>query len=570
MKLNLAFAFSVAAACLSTNVISASNSDTVAKNIEAPAASHLRPRAIGPNVDTSLDGLSITAAAASQVHKADKTTIQQSDHENMISKASHLARRDTAADSWTQIADFIGEVNERLGRSNALAKGGDRYAIGLPGGDDSKVQVFDWNPLSSSYDQQVGSDIVVLDMRPYTVGYTLAMSEDGTHLIAGGSGFVAMFEYTEDEEDWVPLGINSIIDIGKSAHNSGTVDMTKDGKRIAISNPMANDEVGEVTIHDYICDGICSWNEVVVLRGAFPNETFGSSLSMSNNGAIIVIGSSHQSSAIGEDLVRVFEETASGWPQVGEDLDVEHLAGFKGCVSMDGNGQRFAVLTTANNKGIQVYDITDSGKLELDGAVLPCYSNNAWSTTKLSEDGDRVTATCNDGVKIYDRNASTSVWEHVGSIPNSPWVGKALSLSRNGMVAGLGNGWNFYGSWQGAASVWRSPNRNKNPKCADSPLQFQVETVGGSLLPFSCKWAATQNKDKFTCSNKGQVATHCPNVCGMCSEYECSDSEGVFFVGKGKERECSWLQEMSEGIRIKQCKKPSLAKTCRETCKFCE
>ena len=564
MKLNLAFAFSVAAACLSTNVISASNSDTVAKNIEAPAASHLRPRAIGPNVDTSLDGLSITAA--SQVHKADKTTIQQSDHENMISKASHLVRRDTAADSWTQIADFIGEVDERLGWSNALAKGGDRYAIGLPGGDDSKVQVFDWNPLSSSYDQQVGSDIVVLDKRPYSVGYTLAMSEDGTHLIAGGSGFVAMFEYSEDEEDWVPLGINSIIDIGASASNYGTVDMTKDGKRIAISNPMANDKVGEVTIYDYICDGICSWNEVVVLRGASPgDETFGSSLSMSNNGAIIVIGSSHQSSAIGEDLVRVFEETASGWPQVGEDLDVERLATFNGGVSMDGNGKRFAVLTLSNNEGLQVYDITDSGKLELDGAGLPCNSNYATSTTKLSEDGDRVTATCNDGVKIYDRNASTSVWEHVGSIPNSPWVGQALSLSRNGLVAGLGD--NFYGSWQGAASVWRSPNRNN--KCANSPLQFQVETVGGSLLPFSCKWAR-QNKDKFTCSNEGQVATHCPKVCGTCSEYGCSDSDGVFFMRNGKEGKCSWLQEMSEGKRIKQCKKPSVAKTCRETCKFCE
>jgi len=106
-------------------------------------------------------------------------------------------------------------------------------------------------------------------------------------------------------------------------------------------------------------------------------------------------------------------------------------------------------------------------------------------------------------------------------------------------------------------------------KCVNSPLQFQVETVGGSLLPFSCK-LAVQNKNKVTCSNQGQVATHCPKVCGKCSEYECSDSEGVFFMGEGKKRECSWLTQMGESKRIKKCKKLKVAQTCRETCKFCE
>eukprot|EP00554_Chaetoceros_debilis_P001558 CAMPEP_0194095246 /NCGR_PEP_ID=MMETSP0149-20130528/56729_1 /TAXON_ID=122233 /ORGANISM="Chaetoceros debilis, Strain MM31A-1" /LENGTH=295 /DNA_ID=CAMNT_0038781187 /DNA_START=134 /DNA_END=1021 /DNA_ORIENTATION=- len=107
-------------------------------------------------------------------------------------------------------------------------------------------------------------------------------------------------------------------------------------------------------------------------------------------------------------------------------------------------------------------------------------------------------------------------------------------------------------------------------KCVNSPLQFQVKTEGGSLLPYSCEFAA-QNKDKFTCSNEGKIATHCPDVCGTCSEYGCSDSEGVFFMGSGKKkRECSWLQQMSESRRIKQCKKPKFAQTCRDTCKFCE
>jgi len=108
-------------------------------------------------------------------------------------------------------------------------------------------------------------------------------------------------------------------------------------------------------------------------------------------------------------------------------------------------------------------------------------------------------------------------------------------------------------------------------KCVNSPLEFQVKTEGGSVLPYSCKFAAKNKfKNKFTCSNEGQVATHCPDVCGKCSEYRCSDSKSVFFMGSEKERECSWLQQIGESKRMKQCKKPKVAQTCRETCKFCE
>ncbi len=106
--------------------------------------------------------------------------------------------------------------------------------------------------------------------------------------------------------------------------------------------------------------------------------------------------------------------------------------------------------------------------------------------------------------------------------------------------------------------------------CVDSPLQFQVETVGGSLFPVSCKMAE-KNRDNLTCSNEGQVATHCPKACDKCSEHECSDAEGVFFVSGGKKKlTCSRLKKMSEGKRNKKCQKTSVAQTCRETCNFCE
>ena len=107
--------------------------------------------------------------------------------------------------------------------------------------------------------------------------------------------------------------------------------------------------------------------------------------------------------------------------------------------------------------------------------------------------------------------------------------------------------------------------------CVDSPLEFQVETVGGSLLPFSCKMAK-KKEDKLTCSDQGQVATHCPKACDKCSEHKCSDAEGVFFMGDGGEKKlkCSRLKKMTEDKRSRKCRKTNVAQTCRETCKLCE
>ena len=66
MKMNLLFlAF----------IISASNRDTVLKtDIETTTASHLHPRSAESEVDSSLDGVYITAAP--QEHNADKTMTQ--------------------------------------------------------------------------------------------------------------------------------------------------------------------------------------------------------------------------------------------------------------------------------------------------------------------------------------------------------------------------------------------------------------------------------------------------------------------------------------------------------------
>ena len=151
----------------------------------------------------------------------------------------------------------------------------------------------------------------------------------------------------------------------------------------------------------------------------------------------------------------------------------------------------------------------------------------------------------------------------------------------------------MYCKWQRNtkfSNLFSNPNPEANPcrgsiscgwgticpfLCVDSPLPFQLKSEGGSLVPVSCLLAEKIEKNgekHLTCSNEGQFVTHCPKACDKCSEHECSDAEGVFFLGDGGEKKlkCSRLKMMIEEKRIKKCEKTKVAQTCRETCKLCE
>ncbi len=565
MKLNQAFVLSIfVVSCRAINVDASTTYSSGAIPDNETSAKYSRV--------LQADGREAMDFTSSNEHSNDEMmmAIQSDNEETIRTEASSPTFSANQVESWIQMGpDFIGDENDQLCRSNALAKGGTRYAIGLPAVpsdiSNGKIQVFDnMDPLSSStsYDQQVGSDITV-DKGFLKVGYSVAMSEDGTRLVAGGENFVAIFEYSEDQKDWIPLGTNSVIDLPTSG-SWGKVTMTEDGMRVAVSDPWKNSSVGEVIVFDFTCDGAsCSWIEAGVLSGVLSKELFGGSLSMSNDGRLIVIGSLYFFDPDRPGLVRVFEEqTDGGWQQIGGDLPGEVGTGVQN-VSIAGNGKKFAVHRASGNS-VLVYDITDSRELQLD-ETLPCNSGYSTIQAIMSDDGDRVVAACGNNAKIFDRNLENSSWENSGSISGLAWRVVSLSVSRNGRVAAVGFPFYTQADQRGVSSVWRNPSRP--PNCVDSPLQFRVESVGGSSLPFRCKWAR-ENKKILDCSDAGKVATHCPHSCGKCWDLKCSDAEGSFFKTNGKEMTCASVRESERTERL--CEKLRVARTCRATCNYCE
>jgi len=117
----------------------------------------------------------------------------------------------------------------------------------------------------------------------------------------------------------------------------------------------------------------------------------------------------------------------------------------------------------------------------------------------------------------------------------------------------------------GIAALYTSPY----PLCRNSQLQMILRTSDGDTVPFHCK-QASKFKAGFSCNKIGELASHCPNACGACSEYQCSDSEASFLVGKNErnKRDCAWLEKMKPSKRSVWCSK-RFADTCRKTCNIC-
>jgi len=94
--------------------------------------------------------------------------------------------------------------------------------------------------------------------------------------------------------------------------------------------------------------------------------------------------------------------------------------------------------------------------------------------------------------------------------------------------------------------------------CLDSPTRLMI-----NKKKKSCKWVA--NNAITRCLKKG-VASHCPETCGLCSEYECADSEKKWYLKNGKKKKCGWVGRKNSEDR---CAMEGVKQTCRATCGEC-
>ena len=250
---------------------------------------------------------------------------------------------------WSQIgSDINGETGgDQTGQSVSLSNDGSVVAIGEPFNNDlgftsGQVRVF--RNINNSW-IQVGQDLYG-ENSSAEGGKSVHLSADGS-VVAFGipnttvngvffAGRVKVFE--NQNNNWVQKGgdINgdgSIIKFGTS------VSISDDGNILAIGqtgNPgsQAQTDIGRVKVYQFINN---QWMQLgSTIPGSAVNDEFGTSVSLSDSGTILAIGS------FSSNQVKVYQLISENWTQLGNTLVGENPGDlFGGRVSLSNNGKFF-------------------------------------------------------------------------------------------------------------------------------------------------------------------------------------------------------------------------------------
>jgi len=194
------------------------------------------------------------------------------------------------------------------------------------------------------------------------------------------------------------------------------------------------------------------------IDGEANQDESGVSISLSSDGKMIAIGAQkNDGNGDNSGHVRVYENIAGVWTQVGADIDGEALGDYSGrAVSMSGNGEMVAIGAIFNsgnglNAGqVRVFELNAGTWIQV-GADIDGESSGDLSGKPVSLSGDGSTlaigAFANDGngsnsghVRIFKLNAGT--WSQIGADIDGEAAGdlsgSSVSLSNDGKIVAIG------------------------------------------------------------------------------------------------------------------------------------
>jgi hypothetical protein len=201
------------------------------------------------------------------------------------------------------------------------------------------------------------------------------MSSDGARVAIGargndGTGTDAghVRVYAESGGTWTQVGED--IDGEAAGDMFGTsVSMSSDGARVAIGAPNndgSGTDAGHVRVYAE-SDG--AWTQIgEAINGEAAGDYSSRSVSMSSDGTRVAIGGLlNDGTGSNAGHARVYEESGGTWTQVGADIDGEAAGDQSGSVSMSSDGARVAI-GARRNDGTG----TDAGHVRVFQFGIPC------------------------------------------------------------------------------------------------------------------------------------------------------------------------------------------------------
>ncbi|WP_053989844.1 WD40 repeat domain-containing protein [Mangrovimonas sp. TPBH4] len=366
---------------------------------------------------------------------------------------------------WSQIGQTINGENagDGSGVSVALSNDGSIMAIGADynngnGTDAGHVRVYQ---KESENWVQIGQDIDGAVSFDY-FGLSVSLSGDG-NIVAIGSYFHSLDINTPNigqvrvfqnqSGNWVQIG-QDINGEAEEDHSGYAVSLSSDGDIVAIGAPNnhgSGTDSGHVRVFE---NQAGTWVQIGQdIDGEASEDYFGSSVSISANGDIVAIGSdSNDGNGTDSGHVRVYENQAGTWVQIGQDIDgdaSEDYFGFSISLSDDGN-----ILATggigADTGYVKVFENQAGAWVQMGQDIEGEASEDAfgWSVS-LSADGTilAVGGGNNDGngsdsghVRVFQNlsGAWTQIESDIDGEAGADYFGQAVCLSGDGSSLAVG------------------------------------------------------------------------------------------------------------------------------------
>ena len=320
-------------------------------------------------------------------------------------------------------------------------------------------------------------------------GTSVSLSADGTFVAVGApynngngsdSGHVRVYKLISNT--WTKQGgdIDGEDDNDKSG---SSVSLSRDGSIVAIGSPKNNNsngtDAGNVRVFKYNANkttanslGPVGWDQLGGdINGENSTNESGTSVSISDDGTIVAIGSPKNNNSNGTDSgqVRVYKYNANkttanslgpaGWDKQGGDIDGENSDDESGTsVSISGDGLIVAVgAPNSNGNGngtksgqVCVYKLISNKWTQIGGDINGEAANDESGTSvSLSKDGSMVAV----GAPNNNGNGSDSGHVRVFKLISNKWTqqggdingensddesGSSVSLSGDGLIVAIG------------------------------------------------------------------------------------------------------------------------------------
>ena len=252
--------------------------------------------------------------------------------------------------AWIQIGkDLDGEgAGDAMGWSVSLSNDGTTVAIGAPGfygNGSSSGLVYVYKNVSGTW-TRIGSGIYG-EAAGYQVGSNVSLSSDGSIVAVGapgygiGSGLTRVYKNVSGT--WTKVG-SDIFGPNFNDNGGGSISLSGDGSILAIGYPN-NDNYGNVVNSGSVSvykNVSGTWMQIGSnIYGEVAGDISGYSVSLSNDGSIIAIGSpNNNGKGTSSGSVRVYKNVSGTWMQIGLNIDGEAAydkSGYSVSLSNDGS-----------------------------------------------------------------------------------------------------------------------------------------------------------------------------------------------------------------------------------------